>query len=242
MLVPDQERIAAPTIPDPGQSSNVQLVVFDFDGTCIDGKSPLLLTFYLLKRRDLGLGHGMLIGLWGLAYKLHLPNINQSWVRGQVFNAFKGMKKEQADQIMHDFYDEKIAHLFRPELEEAIARHRHEGRVIMVVSATFEPIIDRMAQFYDIDYHICTRMAVDANGCYTDKVVGLPVEGAEKVSAVRRFANERYGVGNWEIAYAYSDHYSDRPLLYAAEHPYAVDPDSGLTRTAKAEGWPVIGQ
>jgi HAD superfamily hydrolase (TIGR01490 family) len=240
--LPEQVIISAQDIPDPRKSSKVQLVVFDFDGTCIDGKSPMLLTLYLLKRRDLNLGHGILIGLWGLAYKLHLPNLNQSWVRSQVFSAFKGMKKAQADQIMYDFYDEKVAHLFRPELEHAILQHKRAGRVVMVVSATFEPIIDRMRHFYPIDYRICTRMAVDSNGCYTDKVVGLPVEGAEKVASVRRFANERYGVGNWEISYAYCDHYTDRPMLYAARHPYAVDPDSGLSRTAKAEGWPVIAQ
>lgn len=235
------------SIPGSAQSDadprpKVKLAVFDFDGTCIAGKSPLLLTFYLLKHHDLKLITGIAAGFWGLAYKMHVPMLNQTWVRGLVFNAFKGKPKAEADQIMRDFYDEKVAHLFRPELEQAIVAHKKAGCVVMLVSATFEPIIERMMEFYPFDFQISTRMGVDAQGCYTDKVEGLPVEGAEKVASIRRFANERYGVGNWEIEYAYSDHYTDRPLLYAARHPFAVDPDTLLSRTAKAEGWPIIGQ
>lgn len=235
-------RISSQGIPDPNARPKVRLAVFDFDGTCITGKSPLLLTLYLLKHHDLKLIDGIAAGFWGLAYKMHMPMLNQSWVRGLVFNAFKGMPKAQADKIMHDFYDEKVAHLFRPELEQAIVARKREGCVVMVVSATFEPIIDRVMHFYPFDFQISTRMGVDSRGCYTDRVEGLPVEGPEKVASIRRFANERYGVGNWEIDYAYSDHYTDRPLLYAARHPYAVGPDSLLRRTAKEEGWPIIGE
>jgi HAD superfamily hydrolase (TIGR01490 family) len=238
--VSKNERISAEDIPDPRVEAHTKLAVFDFDGTCIAGKSPLLLTLYLLRHRKLNLGQGVLIGLWGLAYKLHIPFINQGWVRGMVFKAFKGMKKAEADQYMHDFYDKKIAGLFRPELEQAIRQRKQEGCVVMVVSASFEPIIDRMMQFHPFDYQISTRMIVDAQGRYTDKVEGLPIEGAEKVAAIRRFANDRFGQGSWGIEYAYSDHYSDRPLLYAARNAFAVAPDRVLTRTAKEEGWPII--
>lgn len=220
----------------------VKIAVFDFDGTCIAGKSPLLLTLYLLRHRNLNLLQGVGIGLWGLAYKLHIPFINQSWVRGMLFKAFKGMKKADADRFMHDFYDNRIAGLFRPELEQAIRDRKQEGCVVMVVSASFEPIIDRMMQFHPFDYQISTRMGVDANGCYTDKVEGLPIEGAEKVAAIRRFANHRFGQGNWCIEYAYSDHYSDKPMLYAARHAIAVAPDKVLKRTAKEEGWSIIAE
>lgn len=233
-------RITGEDIPDPSVAPPVKIAVFDFDGTCIAGKSPLLLTLHLLRHGELNLLQGVGIGLWGLAYKLHIPAINQGWVRGMVFKAFKGMTKAQADQYMHDFYDQKIAGLFRPEMEQAIRERKQEGCVVMVVSASFEPIIDRMMQFHPFDYQISTRMIVDAQGRYTDKVEGLPIEGAEKVAAVRRFANARFGQGKWGIEYAYSDHYSDRPLLYAARHAVAVAPDRVLTRTAKEEGWPIV--
>ena len=59
-------------------------------------------------------------------------------------------------------------------------------------------------------------------------------------AAVRRFGDSRFGPGNWELAYAYGDHHSDRAVLSAAEHPRAVSPDRPLARTAREKGWEIL--
>ena len=79
-----------------------------------------------------------------------------------------------------------------------------------------------------------------ANSLNTRAVEGLPVEGEEKLAAVRRFGDSRFGPGNWELAYAYGDHHSDRAVLSAAEHPRAVSPDRPLARTAREKGWEIL--
>ena len=86
---------------------------------------------------------------------------------------------------------------------------------------------------HPFDNQISTRMSVATDGTYTRAVEGLPVEGEEKLAAVRRFGDSRFGPGNWELAYAYGDHHSDRAVLSAAEHPRAVSPDRPLARTAR---------
>ena len=75
---------------------------------------------------------------------------------------------------------------------------------------------------------------------YTREVEGLPVEGAEKVAALRRFADARFGQGAWQLAYAYGDHHSDRTLLAAADTAFAVTPDRPLARYARRFGWKVL--
>lgn len=87
--------------------------------------------------------------------------------------------------------------------------HAEAGDTVVVISATFEPIILRAMEHHPFDNQISTRMSVATDGTYTRAVEGLPVEGEEKLAAVRRFGDSRFGPGNWELAYAYGDHHSD---------------------------------
>ena len=217
----------------------VELVVFDFDGTSISGNSPVLLVYHLWHHRLLRKSIVTRIALWALAYKLRLPQ-NESWVRGLVFSAFEGTQKEEADRFLGEFYREKIAHRFRREADEEIARHRKAGREVWAVSATFEPIISEAMKEHAYTHQFSTRMMTDDEGAYTRKVDGLPVEGAEKLRVLREYADATYGAGNWVLTHAYGDHHSDRELLSAAEHPCAVTPDRPLRRFAKRKGWPIL--
>lgn len=216
-----------------------RLAVFDFDGTSIAGNSPVLLVSHLMKHDLLRKRDVFRILLWATAYKLRLPQ-NEAAVRGLVFSAFEGRPATEVDAFLAEFYDERIAPLFRPEADAAMRAHAEAGETVLVVSATFEPIILRAREHHPFEHQISTRMVVAPDGTYTRQVEGLPVEGEEKLVAVRRFADERFGPGNWELAHAYGDHHSDRAVLAAAEHAHAVSPDRPLARTAKAMNWDVL--
>lgn len=214
------------------------LAAFDFDGTSIQGNSPVLLVRHLwrddlLRKRVVGK-----VGLWGLAYKLHLPQ-SEAWVRGQVFTAFEGLPQADVDEYLRLFYDEIIAgqNRFRPKARAAMEELRRAGVEVVVVSATFGPIVRRAQQFEPIDVALCTEMAADENGNYTRRVAGECIEGDAKVRALSRWANEKYGEGNWELSCAFGDHHSDIPLLSAARDGFAISGDSTLSRVSRARGW-----
>ena len=215
-----------------------RLAVFDFDGTSIAGNSPVLLVSHLLRHKMLTKRVVFRILLWAAAYKLRLPQ-NEAAVRGLVFTAFEGKPAAEVDAFLAEFYDERIAPLFRPEADAAMRAHAEAGDTVVVISATFEPIILRAMERHPFDNQISTRMSVATDGTYTRAVEGLPVE-EEKLAAVRRFGDSRFGPGNWELAYAYGDHHSDRAVLSAAEHPRAVSPDRPLARTAREKGWEIL--
>lgn len=218
---------------------SVPLAVFDFDRTCIAGRSPLRLTHHLVKTRQIKSASLLKMLAWGACYKLHLPQ-NESWVRQQVFETFAGKPKDKVDHYLGQFYDDHIEKLFRPEMDQLIRLRNEEGCFTITVSASFEPILQRCLEVHPFHAQISTRMKTDINGLYTNEVDGLPVEGEEKVRRLKEYADKRFGQGKWYVAWAYSDHYSDAPLLRMAEHPVAVDPDSTLTRTAKREGWDIL--
>lgn len=217
----------------------MRLAVFDFDGTSITGNSPVLLVRYLMQKGLLKKRVITKIILWAFAYKFRLPQ-NEAWVRGLVFTAFLGKPKEEVDQFLRDFYDEVIDARFRPQADEAMQRHKDEGCDVLIISASFEPIVERAMEKHPFCHQISTRMKVDENGNYTCEVEGEPIEGEQKLIAITDYANALYGEGNWELAYAYGDHHSDRPLLRAATHSYAVSPDNPLERTAKKGDWEIV--
>lgn len=217
----------------------VRLAVFDFDGTCIDGNSPVLLVKHLAKRRMLRPTVLLKILTWAFAYKFHLPQ-NETWVRELVFSAFEGKPASEVDAFLGDFYDQTIDPLFRPDAEASLIAHEEAGDCVLLVSATFEPIIRRAMQRRPIARQISTPMCVDENGRYLAKVDGIPTEGAEKLRAIERYADAEFGEGNWTIGFAYADHYSDSPVLEAAQVAYAVTPGPTLERKAKERGWQIL--
>lgn len=232
------ERLIPPE-PARNEAGKVQVAAFDFDGTCIRGNSPVLLVRHLARRRMLKPSVVARILGWAACYKARLPQ-NESWVRGLVFRAFAGRPVGEVNEFLRDFYDRFIDGRFRPDAEAAMRAHEEAGHAVVCVSATFEPIVAAAMERRPIQYAIATRMKADFQGNYTDKVEGLPIEGPEKVEALTRFCDERFGAGAWELAWAYGDHHSDRALLAAAAHPCAVTPDRPLTRTANAEGYDIL--
>lgn len=224
---------------DAKETQKAKVAVFDFDGTSIEGSSPTRLVNRLILERRLTPLTGFKIGLWGLAYKWHLPQ-NEAWVRGLVFSAFDGMPKEEADAYMRRFYDEHIQKRFRPEADKAMRQRAAEGCEVVVVSASFEPIVMRAMEQHPFDAQISTRMRLREDGTYTCEVEGRPMEGEEKLIALSHWCDGRFGEGNWELAYAYGDHHSDIPLLQAARHPFAVTPNSSLKKHAREQGWEIL--
>ncbi len=217
----------------------VQVAVFDFDGTSIEGSSPTWLVRRLIFEHKIKPATSLKIGVWGVAYKWRLPQ-SESWVRGQVFTAFEGKPKAQVDRYLRGFYDEWIERRFRPKADAAMRQRAEEGCHVVVVSASFEPIVLRAMESHPFHNQISTRMKVAADGTYTREVDGRPIEGEEKLVALKHWCDGHYGEGNWELAYAYGDHHSDEPLLAAAKHPFAVTPNTGMTKIASRRGWPVL--
>ena len=223
----------------PDERGVYHIAAFDFDGTCIRGNSPVMLVRHMAFRGMFGPVLLLRIIWWALRYKFHLPQ-NESSVRGLVFRPFRGKPKAEVDSFIREFGEAQVGVRFRPGAHEAMLGHVSEGHVVLCLSATFEPMLWGIAPKHPIQYAITTRMKVDERGRYLDEVDGMPMEGAEKLAALKRFADSEFGAGKWELDWAYCDHYSDYQLLSFAKQPFAACPTRTLTRIAKREGWPVL--
>lgn len=224
----------------PATNQKTVIAAFDFDGTCINTSSPSSLVGVLGRAFQLNLWRLFRVGLWAVAYKFNIPFKDAVAVRRRVFTAFEGESAIDVNNFLRRFYHEKVAPYFREAADAEMIAHLEAGHAVVVVSASFEPIIAAAMVEHPIEFSVSSRMKIDDDGNYTSEVLGLPVEGADKMVVLREFADKYFGVGKWEIGWAYGDHYSDLDMLEAAKHPCAVTPDKKLERVAKERGWTIL--
>ena len=214
----------------------VRIAAFDYDDTIVEGQSGLLLARYLRARGLLTARALARLVWWGARYKLKLPH-RQDEAREAVFSSLVHWNPDRAAELAADFHEKVLVPRIRRDAVAEIERRRREGCFLLIVSASFSCIIRPACERLSMDGFVATSMERRADGAYTGRVAGTVTEGPEKARAIRRFADERFGPGAWELAYAYGDHHSDRAMLELAREAFAVDADSGLARLAERRGW-----
>ena len=221
-------------------TDNIQdVAVFDFDGTVIDGQSGWLISLYLNRKHLVSLSRAGRLIWWGVRYKLGLPHREEE-ARELVLGAVSHMKPEEVDQVMCDFHDEILLPLYRKQAVDEIHRREDEGCATLLLSATFQQIADRAAEYLSMTGAVATELERAEDGSYTGHVSGDVIEGEYKPVAAERWANEHYGEGAWRLAYAYGDHRSDAQLLEEADEAFAVCPKKALKPLAKKGGWTIL--
>ena len=87
----------------------------------------------------------------------------------------------------------------------------------------------------DTNRVVANRLELKA-GIATGKLLKPVVAGPEKARLIREHARENGH--DLDECYAFSDSYSDLPMLSVVGHPAAVNPDPRLRLLAKAYSWP----
>jgi phosphoserine phosphatase len=129
-----------------------------------------------------------------------------------------------------------VVPLVYDEAVRLIERHRAAGRDVIIVSSSGAEVVEPIGELLGADRVIATRMVVE-DGRYTGEIAFYPYAQG-KANAMREMA-ETYGY-DLAASYAYSDSDTDRPMLEAVGHPYAVNPDRTLRRLAAERDWPVL--
>ena len=139
-------------------------------------------------------------------------------------------------EIVADTLHNVVDPLVYDEAVQLIEQHHAEGRDVVIVSASGSEVVEPIGELLGADHVIATRME-EAEGRYTGQI-GFYAYAEGKAEAIRTLAARR----GYDLArcYAYSDSVTDVPMLAAVGHPYAVNPDKDLRRTARERDWPIL--
>jgi len=135
-------------------------------------------------------------------------------------------------ETVHDLIDPTIY----AEAVRLIADHHAAGHDVVIVSTSGSEVVEPIGAMLGADHVIATRMVVE-DGRFTGEIAYYAY-GPTKAAAVRELAAaEGYDLG---ACSAYSDSFTDLPMLEAVGHPHAVNPDKALRAEAHRRDWPVL--
>jgi HAD superfamily hydrolase (TIGR01490 family) len=170
-----------------------------------------------------------------LMHKLGLRD--NTWLKVTFLRSIAGgATKHDIEYGVEHFVTRLINNGIRPGAKLAIERHRKAGDFLLLVSASFDFYVEKIALVLGFDDIIVTKSEWDSQGRLTGRIVGSNCYGSEKLIRVISYI-ECYGQQPYTVAYA--DHYSDIPLLAWVDRAVAVNPEAALRDIALKEGFDV---
>jgi HAD superfamily hydrolase (TIGR01490 family) len=170
---------------------------------------------------------------------LHLGASEQKLarIRESVLRLTRGWNQEEVSRIVREALDEVVEPIIYAEALELLEQHHSAGRKTYIVSASPEEIVQPLAEYLGVDGAIASRAVVDLDGRYTGEMA-FYAYGPFKAEAMRDLA--LFEDIDLSASYAYSDSYTDVPMLEAVGHPVVVNPDRVLARLARDRGWEML--
>jgi HAD superfamily hydrolase (TIGR01490 family) len=211
---------------------------FDLDRTLLRRSSALALarpfrSHGLISRADLARA-----ALWQLLFVARgASNAEVRRVADRGLAILEGMEPRDLVDLVEGALEPILRPLLVPEVVATAEQLRNEGFRLYIVSTALQEIVDALAA--DLRFHggLGTVAELGPDGRYTGRSL-RPLHGEAKAQAVRELAVAE-GI-DLAGSVAYSDGYSDLPLLEAVGGAVAVNPDGRLRQTAVERGWPIL--
>ncbi len=217
----------------------MQLALFDLDNTLLCGDSDYEWTQHLVSRGVLDRAHFEKCNAEFYAqYKAGTLNIHE-FLDFQL-QPLATHARTELEAWHAEFMATCIRPLIYPSARQLVQRHRDNGDLCALVTATNSFVTGPICRELGIDHLIATIPAQE-NGQFTGKPRGTPAFREGKISRVNDWL-ESMGLwlGSFERSFFYSDSHNDLPLLSQVSDPVAVDPDDTLRAHASEAGWTIL--
>jgi HAD superfamily hydrolase (TIGR01490 family) len=138
--------------------------------------------------------------------------------------------RADGQELWHDLL---LAKSF-PDGLRRVRQHRALGHRTLLITGALDVVIEPLRPLFD--EIVCAHLGERA-GRFTGELLDAPPTGEARALLMAAYA-DRHGL-DLEQAVAYADSASDLPMLEAAGHPVAVNPETKLAAIARRRGWHV---
>jgi HAD superfamily hydrolase (TIGR01490 family) len=157
-------------------------------------------------------------------------------IKDQLTRLCSGWSVERVTEIVMAHLADTIGPIIYPEARALLDAHKEAGRDVIIVSTSGQEMVGPIGAMLGASTIIATQMR-HADGRYTGELE-FYAYGEAKATRMRQLADERgYDLDD---CFAYSDSFTDLPMLETVGHPHAVNPDRQLRKVARSRGWPVL--
>ena len=211
---------------------------YDVDGTLI--KTNIVHAFaWYAKHQPTVSGSLAKTVLTGLSVPLFLAadKLSRKAFNELFYRYYQGMSEDRLEVLSEELFDDLIRPSIFPRAPDLIAESKRAGLRQVIVTGGLDFTVRPLARFLGVDDFIANRLEFE-EGVATGKLRAPFVAGASKSVVMRDYA----AAHDIDLArsYAYSDSYSDYPMLAVVGRPAAVNPDLRLRSVARSYDWPVL--
>jgi HAD superfamily hydrolase (TIGR01490 family) len=154
-----------------------------------------------------------------------------------LFSSYEGMSEDRLILLADEVFEKVIRpSMFRTSID-LVQKSRDAGHEIVLVSGSLDVVLDLVAKHLGGATVIGNRLEMK-DRVATGKLLAPVIAGPEKARVIRDHA--RANGHDLDECFAFSDSYSDVPMLSVVGHPAAVNPDKRLLLLAKAYSWPTF--
>jgi HAD superfamily hydrolase (TIGR01490 family) len=216
---------------------------FDLDGTLMDGYVWQAFTrqYWRHRFRRVRLLHflALHLPLWPLSrlglishqFFYHAWGENMAWL-------VRGLSSIETDQVWQWLVEKDVLRNLRESTLKSLQRHRSAGHRIVLLSGTFQPLLERIGVHLLADDCLGTGLEI-RQGWFTGKIIPPLNIGRAKAQSVAKYFTQYPDLspGN---SYFYTDSIVDLPVLEMVGNPVAVSPDPELAALARKNGWEIL--
>lgn len=149
-------------------------------------------------------------------------------------------RREQMAERSRKFAAFLISRCLRPKARAVIERHKEAGHLLILVTASMDFYAEEIGRQLGFEVVVATPSVWDEEGCLVTELGGENCYGEAKLRYLAARIVELDGKLAGFERYAYTDHYSDAPLLEWATKPKVVDPKKKMRAIAEEKGYPIL--
>lgn len=211
---------------------------FDVDGTLVAGNLIDPTLFYLMNQATpLKTLQRLVRGLAKAPAMALAELLDRRTFNELLYSTYEGMTEDRLFLLADEVFETRILPFLYPAAVDLVQKSRDAGHEIVLVSGILDFILVKLGDHLGGCGMICNRLEMK-DRIATGKLLKPVVAGPEKARLLRQHA--RANGHDLDECYAFSDSYSDVPMLSVVGHPAAVNPDSRLSLLAKAYSWPTF--
>jgi len=210
-----------------------QLAVFDLENTLVAANVVDSWAWLATRRQDRAGRVRLVARTLGEAPRLLAADrADRGDFLRSFYRRYEGAPVEQLRADGWELWNDLLATKAFPDGLRRVREHRRLGHRTLLITGALDVVIEPLRPLFD--EVVCARLGQRA-GRFTGELVDAPPTGEARALIMAAYA-ERSGIDLAE-AVAYADSASDLPMLEAAGHPVAVNPETKLAAIARKRGW-----
>jgi len=211
--------------------------LFDLDHTLLPHDTQALFCNYVLKRERWRTLLHLIFLPFALLKALRL--ISTVRAKRAFLGYLWGMDRRKLERYSREFAEQSVIPSAYPELMDEIERHRSEGRVLVLNSASPDIYVAAVAEAFGFDHYFATKIVL-GEPVHLHPMIGTNNKREAKIETMLHHLPDLAKMTEEErndTCWAYSDSIADLPLLRFGGSAVVIHPSPTLATIAIRNEW-----